>query len=189
MQGILKLILLLTFAISLIVFSNCKQYTMNQEIREVDTLMNYLLIAEETLVINENYINERIDSMKIKIAFINHLDTLKMNQELLFDKTSYQALLNNYQKFISAYDVIRYDNIIYKNQIDSLRNHILENKISKQRFHEVYETLKPQIENHVKNSKSIIKTIISTEEMYKRTDRKITDFYLIQKKLHGTENR
>ncbi|MFC2114253.1 hypothetical protein ACFLRI_02775 [Bacteroidota bacterium] len=171
-------ILVLLISISSTAFYSCKNYDLNAEIRQADSLIALVEQASETLVIENEYVRQRIDSMKIKLDFISRLDSNRMNAEFRFDVTRYRALFRNYKDFIIEYEALIYDNEVYHNYCKELKKSLVDKQVSAASFKEIYVVKRNEIKGHLNECKILVKSLVSTENMYQRLNVKIIDFYM-----------
>ena len=181
MRLLSRIFLALIIPFSLTVFTSCKNYDLNTEIRQADSLIWLADQASQTLVIENEYIRQRTDSMKIKLEYISSLDTNLMNVEFRFDVTRYRALFLNYKEFVVDYEALLYDNKVFENYCRELKKSLMDKNVSRETFHDMYLEKRHELQRHLGACKKLVKGVVSTENMYQKLNMKISDFYVKEK--------
>ena len=163
--------------------NSCKNYDLNEEVRQSDSLISLVNQASQTLIIENEYIRYRIDSMENKLALIASLDTNRMSDEFRNDVLQFKAILRNYKDFMITYEALNYDNQLYKNYCQELRKKLLDHVIKKEEFEQTYIRTKKELHDHLKKSKSLVKNLLGIENMYQRLNRKLAAFLINQNEL------
>lgn len=155
---------------------SCKNYDLNFEVRQSDSLIAIIDQATNALVIDNEYIRLRIDSMGNKLVLVSRLDTNRMSDELRQDILQYRALFKNYKDFITTYEALTYDNKIHSNYSRELKKKLLDNEVSKKDFGAEFKIKKNEMVNHLFNCKKLVKDLIGIEKMYQRLNTKLSTF-------------
>ncbi|MBL6964472.1 MAG: hypothetical protein ISR55_11655 [Bacteroidetes bacterium] len=159
-------------------FFSCKNYDLNTEIRQSDSLLAMIEQASQTLIIDNEFIRLRMDSMEKKLSLISKLDSNRMNDEFKLDIIRYRALLNNYRNFEISYEAITYDNQVHKNYCQDLKKKLLDNEITKKEFSMEYILKKGELENHLLRCVKLVKDMTGIEKMYQRINSRLSSFLI-----------
>lgn len=134
-------------------------------------------MAEQIMIVESKKVQDRIDSMIIKVDFFKTLDTNRISGELKFDIGRYKGFLSNYQTFTNSYEVLQYDCKVIKNNLTTLKKKIIDREIPQEEFKKIYYPYKIQTQNNLKDARSSVRNIFSQEKMYQRVNNKISKFY------------
>lgn len=175
----------LLFLVFLLANSACRPYDIEGELREVDSLLTLVKEADNTMIIDENAIQNRLDSMSIKEKFINqHIEKMNLEVGMEFKSlmTRYEAVMKNYQKFLEDYGLVQFENSALKKQLNAIKDEVAKRKMSKQEFRKIYENEKTKIKKHLSKVKKVVGSVTYIEGMYNRTNKKVSKIYRKMKK-------
>jgi hypothetical protein len=183
---IFSLILVLLILSASISLNCCKRTSASNEIRQADTLIKWVNEASETMVIDPEAIRLRTDSMKIKLTLIKKDTQYKHMDELRYSIKEYEGIFTTYMDFLEKYSNLEFDNLQYSKQATTLKNDLIDRKLSPAEFSKSYPETRKKIKDHLDQTKTAIRTIASIEEMYGRLDHTITEYYhmVLKKENH-----
>ena len=168
----------LLFFLPLILLLHCKSATVSKDVRQVDTLINWVNMARETQLIDTKVISERVDSMELKLRVLNKDSQKIQNVEIIYDLKEYEGICRQYKDFIQEYSSLEFDNLNYSHQMEELKKKIIDGKISSTEFNKsIYPGYREKISVHLAKTKKSVHTIASIEEMYNRLNNILTAVY------------
>jgi hypothetical protein len=156
---------------------SCKRYDIEKELKQADSLIILANSSLKTMVVDAALVRSRIDSMQMKIDFLNALDTGRMSQEFRVDISSYNALFVNYRNFVTQYEALDFDSRKYLQKAESMKKDLIDKKNGKDDFRLMYADMTAELNYHNRQCKQLVQDILSTELMYQRLNTKITGFY------------
>jgi hypothetical protein len=158
-------------------FYACKKYDNNTEIREVDTLIKWTATAGKMMIIDNDAIQKRADSIKMKLTLIDSSGILISNEQTLYELKEYRAMHLKYTTFLENYAALEFDNSIHNRFLEEFKKQVIDKKISKREVIKTINDKKPLIRKHLDDTKQLIMTIFSIEEMYKQINNKVNIIY------------
>jgi len=132
---------------------------------------------ETLLIIDDIFLQNRLDSMQIKYYCISQLDTNRFNDELKYDFVTFHGLIKTYNEIIPQYRSLVYDNQVFLKLTNELRKSFFEKKVNKVNNDKELQQLQTDVSEHVKSVKDVVRNIINLENVYSRLSPKITNFY------------
>ncbi|HPD65479.1 MAG TPA: hypothetical protein P5050_07935 [Bacteroidia bacterium] len=156
---------------------SCKRYVFVDEIRKTDSLILKINKLSELMVIDDEYLKLRSDSIKLRLDCIGRLDSNHMNDELKYDLVTYKGFYQNYTEFLTAYKSMKYDNQVFQSGLTELRQNLLKKSISRKEFEEAYNSFNEAINIHDSFCRTQINNILTTEKMYNRVNPRMIELY------------
>lgn len=172
--NLIPLIIVSGFVISGLYSCSDKKY--DALIRQNDDIIQHINAAQRLLIIDNQNIVLRIDSMKRKVSFLDSLDKSRMNSELLLDYSSYKALLKNYERFTDKYVLIEFDNESLRKQALNLKQQLIDAAIKPSVAQTKADSLESLSIAHYQACKKSVEKIISQERLYQRKNVKLGQF-------------
>lgn len=172
--NLIPLIIVSGFVISGLYSCSDKKY--DALIRQNDDIIQHINAAQRLLIIDNQNIVLRIDSMKLKVSFLDSLDKSRMNSELLLDYSSYKALLKNYERFTDKYVQIEFDNESLRKQALNLKQQLIDAAIKPSVAQTKADSLESLSIAHYQACKKSVEKIISQERLYQRKNVKLGQF-------------
>lgn len=173
-----KALIFIFFCFSL----SCKRYFLVEEIKQTDKLINRLNTVSNLLIIDDEFLRLRADSMKQRLDCISHLDTNRMNDELKYDLVTYRGFYNNYLEFLPAFNSMKYDNQKLLRESKHLRERLINKQLDKKNFDTIFSQLNQSVNSHDSFCRQWINNILYCEKMYNRINPKINRFYELYRK-------
>jgi hypothetical protein len=155
---------------------SCKNYDLNTEIRQSDSLISIISKASELMIVENEQIKLRLDSMQKRIKVLNSLDTLRMSTEFRQDILQYKALFRNYSGFTINYEALKYDNSVYLKYANKLKQRLLDQQIGKEDFAVLYLDKRKEADLHYQACRKTIREILGVEKLYQRINTKMIAF-------------
>lgn len=158
-------------------FQACSPLDKKAELDKIDTLNQWLDEAENTMVIEEKSIQERHDSIDLKLEFIgeNIKNMSREDQNLL---TDYRAVRRAYNYYLQNYEGVRIEHDMHRERIENLEKDIRAGRIDEDEFEEIYEEESKVISQHKFEAQELISPVVQVEQMYQRTHNKVREMYL-----------
>jgi hypothetical protein len=164
-------------AIIILGFSSCKNYDFDEEIRKTDNLINKIIEAGNTQVIDQNKLRNRIDSMEQRISMLKQLDSGRMSKELQLDILKYNSIVNNYKEFLVDYNIVEYKNDVYRQELKNIKEETINHKFTKEEFVELFQEKEKIVNEHLMKTKELVRSITEVEKVYQRINYKIIQFF------------
>lgn len=174
----LKSLLLLGLLSGLFFGNNgCQPYNQDAKLRKIDSLQNKVKEADNTLVIDLEEIKERHDSIKTKISYLEDHFTENVDREVHFLISEYNAIGKNYESVIDDYELLEYENEKHRKRLKDLKKDVVEENISDEKFNKIYKEEKQVVNQHLEKVKDLVGSVTDVEQMYQRTNKRITKIY------------
>jgi leucyl aminopeptidase len=163
--------------IAAVVFTGCQSSKMDAQIRKVDSLMDKVKEAENTMVIDMNTIKARYDTIQRMDSFIQNNYDQKPTNRFSTMMNRYQAIESNYKNFIKNYELIEYENDKHRDRLKDLKKDLVEGNVSKEKFRSLYEEEQKIIQEHLNRTKKLVNSVTEIEKAYRRTQDKVSREY------------
>ena len=170
-------ILSVLFAFTTLGFSSCKNYDFDEEIRKTDNLINKIIEAGNTQVIDQNKIRNRIDSMEQRMSLLKQLDSGRMSKEFQLDILKYNSIANNYKDFLVDYNIVEYRNDVYKQELKNIKEETINRQFTKEEFEVLFREKEKTINEHLMKTRELVRSITEVEKVYQRINYKIIQFF------------
>ena len=129
------------------------------------------------LIIDEQAIKLRIDSMKAKISSLDSNKIKATGDQLKSDLVQYNGLKLRYIDFLDNYAIVEFDNSINSKKLDDLKKKIVDHKINNKSIDTLLNSQEKIIQSHLNQTQEIVKNVFSIEEMYQRLNYRINSIY------------
>ena len=155
---------------------SCRSYDKKAELKQLDSLEFMINQAAEILVIDENVISKRRDSLLSEVKYIN--DNLKSQptEEVEHGLNTALGISSNYEHFLKEYPSEVYDNLEIAKRIAKLRSTYVGGKLTNVEFAKNYKVEKPLISSHFKDVKETANKVIHIENQYYRSSAALKQF-------------
>ena len=150
---------------------------MDAQIRKVDSLMDKVKEAENTMVIDMSTIKARYDTIQRMDSFIENNYNQKPTNRFSTMMNQYQAIGSNYKNFIKNYELIEYENDKHRDRLKDLKKDLVEGNVSKEKFKSLYKEEQKIIQEHLKRTKKLVNSVTEIEKAYRRTQEKVSREY------------
>jgi hypothetical protein len=180
----LRVIILLAF-FGTIAASSCRPGQSKETLQKMDTLQNFVNQAGEILIIDENIIKSRNDSIKIWSAYMRTEYTGVIDLELNAMLSKMKGIGKNYKAFVENYPPLKHEHEEHIKRIANLKKDVLEGRLSDDDFDKIYINEKQVLGQHLEKVKEIARSIYLIENDYKRSSRYIDEF--IKKDMEKTK--
>lgn len=176
--------LFLSFCLSqLMVQTSCQRLDDKESIARVDTLDRLMQKIQGTLIIDQDAIQKRLDSMKIKMDVVKQhpQDTVDAEKKSAFMR--YEGIYKNYQDFLRDYPLAQFDADKAAQQVSELKKKVIEKQVTQQDFDKEYAREKSMLQDLNQRVKGLAFRTYSEEGDYNRADKLMTQmFHAGQKK-------
>ncbi len=159
------------------VFTGCQSNKMDAQIRKVDSLMDKVKEAENTMVIDMSTIKARYDTIQRMDSFIENNYNQKPTNRFSTMMNRYQAIGSNYKNFIKNYELIEYENDKHRDRLKDLKKDLVEGNVSKEKFKSLYKEEQKIIQEHLNRTKKLVNSVTEIEKAYRRTQEKVSREY------------
>jgi len=164
--------------LSMALITSChRPFDNKTNVLKVDTLQRLVNIIDQTLVLNEDTITKRNDSMTIKLSMIRSLYKDTTDGEIKAAIIRYAGIQAIYIDFLKNYPIMEMDEESHKKQVAQIKDQVLAQKISQEAFDKVFSQEKAQLAALNQKAKTITYNTITVEEDYLRNDPTITHLY------------
>lgn len=162
--------LIIFLAISFIVIS-CRNHDKRKDVQKVDALINIIKSATDILVIDDNVIRERIDSIGFKIEQVK-LKNVKIDStsELASAIIIMEGIKANYKRFLEEYPAQEFDNQKFADSVGKLRSAVLDDELYGERWDKVFNEMRKKLNLHLDVVKKTSKLVYEVEKNYQRKD-------------------
>jgi hypothetical protein len=165
------------FTIIILFFSSCKKHDNTFQIRRIDTLISWNNNAQAMLIIDEQAIRQRVDSMKIKIKAFDS-NTIRLNgNQLKSDLVLFNGLLLRYNDFLENYSDVVFENSSNSKYLADLKKQILDQHVKNTSLDSILNWQEKIIRSHLYHTREIVEALFSVEEMYQRLNNRINSVY------------
>jgi hypothetical protein len=144
---------------------------------KIDTLQNMVAEIDNTLILSEDSIARRNDSMKIKLNLIQTAYKDTTNGEIRAAIIRYNGIHNNYEDFLKNYPVMEFDEDRHKKTVQDIKEKVLGREITQEEFDRVYTPEKLSLEKLLGKAKTMTYNIYAVEEDFHRNDPVVTKLY------------
>ncbi len=166
-------------------FQSCQDQDMSRQIRKVDSLMNKVKEAENTMVIDISTIKARYDTIQRMDSFIKAEYDRKVTSRFSSTMNQYSAIKSNYRNFIKNYKLIKYENKKHRKRLEDLKKDLVNGNISPKKFENIYKEERKIINEHLERTKNLVGSITHIEREYRRTQEKVAKTYKRLKKSNS----
>lgn len=156
---------------------SCQRLDDRLSIQKVDTLDRLVQRIQGTLIIDQDAIKQRRDSMKIK------LDNIQMHPQDTIDAEKksavlrYTGIFKNYQDFLNDYPIAQYDADKAAEKVTELKKKVIDKQISQADFDREYIADKEMLTKLNDRVKDLAYKTYSAEGDYDRTNDIVTGLY------------
>jgi Asp-tRNA(Asn)/Glu-tRNA(Gln) amidotransferase C subunit len=175
----LRWVLLLGLVGGLAVTTACQSSQRQKEqLARVDTLMQLVEQAKATMVVKEDSIEKRKDSIEAVLKYINrHYEGDTAGRSLQMDMTDFKGIEKAYDQFLEYYDVYKFENKAHRKRIQALRKDVVQNNLSPDTFRTLYRDEKELLREHLEEVKDLVGRIAEVEPMYQRRHERLIKLY------------
>jgi hypothetical protein len=170
---IAQLYIIYLFLPSSILLNSCHNTHHIEQIRRIDTLINWNNNAKNILIIDINAIQSRVDSMKIKIQQFDSIMAFLKDDRYKSDLVEYKGLIFKYDEFLLKYPDEEFNNAINKKNLADLKNKIMNNTLKDKQLDSILNSQEKIILYHLQQSNAIVQNVLSVEQMYQRLNDRI----------------
>lgn len=180
----LRIIILMAF-FGAIAASSCRPGQSKETLQKMDTLQNLVNQAGEILIIDENIIKSRNDSIKTWSDYMRTEYTGVVGLELNAMLSKMKGIGKNYRAFVENYPPLKNEHKEHAERIANLKKDLLAGRLSDDDFDEIYIREKQLLGTHLEKVKEIARSIYLLENDYKRSSRYIDEFIKKDKEKTG----
>ena len=182
-----KLILLGLITLSTVsAWQGCKPYSTEKELRKVDTLINKVKEADNTLIIDINAIKNRYDSIKMISEYVEKNYDREPGKKFTTMMNRYLAIKGKYKRVIDSYEVVEYENKEHRKRLKNLKKDLVENNISGKQFDTIYRNERRVVNEHLMKSRRLVRSLTQVEKEFRRTHEYVSKVY---ERLKGRETK
>lgn len=175
MFSLLRAFILLVF-LSSVAVSSCRPGQSKETLQKMDSLQSYVDQAGEILIIDEEIIISRNDSIKTWTAYMQKDYTGNVDLELNAMLSKMKGIGKNYKAFVENYPVLKTEHKEHTERIANLKKDVLGGRLSDDEFDRIYIKEKKLLGAHLDKVKEIARSIYLIENDYKRSSRYIDEF-------------
>ncbi|MCX6351529.1 MAG: hypothetical protein NTX03_06680 [Bacteroidetes bacterium] len=162
--------LIIFLAMSFIVIS-CRNNDKRKDVQKVDALINIIKSASDILVIDDNVIRERIDSIGFKIKQVKLKNTkIDSTSELASAIIIMEGIRANYKQFLEEYPAQEFDNQKFADSVGKLRSAVLDDELYGEKWDKVFIEMRKKLNLHLDAVKKTSKLVYEVEKNYQRKD-------------------
>lgn len=157
--------------------SACQRLDDKGSIARIDTLQGLMQRIQGTLIIDQDAIQKRLDSMKIKmdVVKLHPQDTMDAEKKSAFMR--YEGIYKNYQDFLRDYPLAQFDADKAAKDVSRLKKAVIDRQVSQQEFDKEYIREKTRLEELNERVKGLAFRTYSEEGDYNRADNSMTKMF------------
>jgi hypothetical protein len=143
----------------------------------VDELQSMVSQSSQILIIEEDMIEKRADSINMKKSFLRRNLKVRLSLELESDLTTLMGIKSNYRRFLKDYPAEVFDNGKHKVRIDNLRKDVAAGKLSEKELDTIFSKEKNILTKHLNEVKATAKSIYLVENQYHRSSHTVNEAF------------
>jgi hypothetical protein len=157
--------------------SGCRRLDNKGSIARIDTLERLMQKIQGTLIIDQDAIQKRLDSMKIKMDVVKQhpADTADAEKKSAFMR--YEGIYKNYQDFLRDYPLAQFDADKAAKEVSRLKKAVIDKQVSQQDFDKEYIREKSSLDELNERVKGLAFRTYSEEGDYNRADGMMTKMF------------
>jgi hypothetical protein len=159
-------------------FNSCRRpFDNKSNVMKVDTLQNLVAEIDNTLILSEDSVARRNDSMRIKLNLIHSAYKDTTDGEMKAAIIRYEGIQKTYDDFLKNYPVMEFDEDRHKKSVQDMKTKVLEEKISQEDFDKFYQEEKLFLQILLQKARTMTYNTSAIEEDYHRNDPTVTRLY------------
>ncbi len=151
----------------LLCFASCQQESKKDQIEKANHIALLALQASDVLVIDDQIIQQRIDSIEYRNQLI-HKKFDAINEEIYNALIVCEGIRNNYKKFLSIYPALQFDNEALIRKTQAFHKKVLKSSQKASDFIAESGKLQREVEINLHTSENAVRSIRQSENEYIR---------------------
>lgn len=146
------------------------------ELEKIDSLTHWLDEAEKKMVIENKNVQQRYDSIEVKLNHIS-ANIENISKEEQNHLTNYRAVRRTYNSYLQNYERIHDNQEKHRKRIQELREDVKAGSIDAEEFKKLYRDKRKTIRDHQREVEELVQPVLSVEPTYHRTQDKVRSMY------------
>jgi hypothetical protein len=172
------LLTLFAYALASLLFSSCRRpFDQTSNVLKIDSLQRLVEQTDATLLLDEDPIGRRNDSMKIKLNTIHERYKDTTNAELNAAIVKYDGIHKSYEDFLKNYPLMEFDLEKHKKTVSEFKDKAISAKMTQDEFDKTYAAEKAFLSTLLEKAKTMTYNTTAIDKDYHRNDPVITKLY------------